>query len=239
MYALARAAVYPGRSLWRFLFYSHPSARATDVVGEEGGRTLPAAPLTELVVCPPASSLVSWFDPAFFFTLALQYVREEFKAHKEVPPAQADAFMKTWQEYWVHLARSRVRYAGERVRTVCSRDELPRDGLLGSAVCAWFLRRVLELTGAVVTDFSTALLVHSVAVGCFSAVGMAHFFFFCRVMPSVVISTRTPRRRCRRSRRPSWTSWPSRRGPLRGGGKTRPVLPTMASERGWACTGAL
>lgn len=146
-------------------------------MGEEGGRTLPAAPLTELVVCPPASSLVSWFDPAFFFTLALQYVREEFKAHKEVPPAQADAFMKTWQEYWVHLARSRVRYAGVRVRTVCSRDELPRDGLLGSAVCAWFLRRVLELTGAVVTDFLTAFLVHSVPWVVFPLLAWLIFFF--------------------------------------------------------------
>lgn len=63
---------------------------------------------------------------AFFFSpvawllhlllpLATQYVREEFKAHKDVPPAQADAFMKTWQEYWVHLARSRVCHVGLRV----------------------------------------------------------------------------------------------------------------------------
>lgn len=42
--------------------------------------------------------------------VCVQYVREEFKAHKDVPPAQADAFMKTWQEYWVHLARARVRF---------------------------------------------------------------------------------------------------------------------------------
>lgn len=45
--------------------------------------------------------------PAAQRALGDRYVREEFKAHKEVPPAQADAFMKTWQEYWVHLARSR------------------------------------------------------------------------------------------------------------------------------------
>lgn len=45
--------------------------------------------------------------PAPQRALGDRYVREEFKAHKDVPPAQADAFVKTWQEYWVHLARSR------------------------------------------------------------------------------------------------------------------------------------
>lgn len=65
-------------------------------------------------------------------------MREEFKAHKEVPPAQADAFMKTWQEYWVHLARSRVRGPGESARTACSRGKLPRGALLGTLVCHFF-----------------------------------------------------------------------------------------------------
>ncbi|OSX75822.1 hypothetical protein BU14_0219s0022 [Porphyra umbilicalis] len=45
--------------------------------------------------------------PAAQRALGDRYVREEFKAHKEVEPAQADAFMQTWQEYWVHLARAR------------------------------------------------------------------------------------------------------------------------------------
>lgn len=164
--------------------------------------------------------------------MALQYVREEFKAHKEVPPAQADAFMKTWQEYWVHLARSRVRNAGERVRTVCLLDELPRDGQLGAAVCAWFLRRVLELTGAVAMDTLDRVAVHSRAVSCIPLLAWL-FFFHCRVVPLGVILTRTSRRRCRMSRRPSSMSCLPLLGPLPGGGETtRPVLPTMASERG-------
>ncbi|GAB0494542.1 hypothetical protein MMPV_005836 [Pyropia vietnamensis] len=45
--------------------------------------------------------------PAEQRALGDRYVREEFRAHKDVSPTQADAFMKTWQEYWVHLARSR------------------------------------------------------------------------------------------------------------------------------------
>lgn len=63
--------------------------------------------------------------------LATQYVREEFKAHKDVPPAQADAFVKTWQEYWVHLARSRVCHVGLRV-SLRSDEKLPRVGVLGA-----------------------------------------------------------------------------------------------------------